>query len=82
MAENIREILLSLATVVLAILTIAVFIFYGAGAAFYTLVFLTIAIGMVNAYLISKVGPTTSVSKPEKAVAPARRKRAKRGRRV
>jgi len=86
MAENIREILLSLATVVLAILTIGVFIFYGANATFYILVIATIALGMANAYLISKVEskaePKPHIAKPEKAIAAGRKKRAKRGRKA
>jgi len=86
MAENIREILLSLATVALAIITIAVFILYGGNATFYVLISMTIVIGMVNAYLISKVeskaGPTPPIAKPEKAVITGRKKRAKRGRKA
>ncbi len=44
---------LSMATVALVIITIAVFIAFGGTALFYVLVFLTIAIGFVNTWYIS-----------------------------
>ena len=50
------EFFTSLATVVFAILAIALYITSGAGAAFYAAVALAIIIGFLNAWMISRAG--------------------------
>ena len=62
-----RELFSSLATVALAILAVAVFIYYGAGALFYAIVAVALIIGFYNAWLISKSEPE-SEEKAQKAV--------------
>ena len=75
---------MSLATVLFAIFAIAIFIYYGAGLVFYTLVAITIIIGLVNARMLSKEvadeeAAASANSRPvASAVASARRKRASR----
>ena len=47
---------LSPATIIFAILSIAIFIYYGAKGLFYAFVFITIIIGIANAWSISRIG--------------------------
>ncbi len=70
------ELAFSLLTIVLAILAIAIFIYYGAGVAFYIVVVLAIAIGFVNAWLVSKAVPesvTAASPAPKRENAQVRR---------
>ncbi len=48
------EVLTSLATVVLAILAVVVFIYYGAGTLFYVIVAVALIVGFYNAWMISQ----------------------------
>ncbi len=50
------EMITSLATIVLVILCIAVFIAYGAQLGFYLLAAVTLVIGLTNAWLIARKG--------------------------
>ncbi|MCL4411110.1 MAG: hypothetical protein M1559_00105 [Candidatus Marsarchaeota archaeon] len=54
MAPIKTSILLSLATIILAILSISVYIFYGGSAVFYAAAILTIISGLANAWSISR----------------------------
>lgn len=53
----------SLTTVALAILAVAIFIYYGANALFYATVVVAILVGFLNAWLISKAAPEGHVQK-------------------
>ncbi len=50
------EMITSLATIILVIFCIAVFILYGARLLFYAIVVVTLIIGFANAWLIAKGG--------------------------
>ena len=47
--------ILSPATIIFAILSIAIFIYYGAKGLFYAFVFITIVVGIINAWAISRI---------------------------
>ncbi len=66
---------LSMATVALVIITIAVFIAFGGTALFYVLVFATIAIGFINTWYISTEEQRTANAHiaASQATAPPRR---------
>lgn len=66
------ELVSSLVTIVLAILAVAVFIYHGAGALFYATVIVAMAVGFLNAWLITKAAPE---ARAEGAVTPAMAKR-------
>jgi hypothetical protein len=57
MAKVELELVSSLATVVLAILAVVIFIYHGASALFYVVVIVALAIGFLNAWLITKAAP-------------------------
>jgi uncharacterized membrane protein YciS (DUF1049 family) len=80
--QHIAELVFSLLTIALAILAIVTFIYHGASGAFYVTVIIAIAIGFINAWLVSKTGETVPARavepKPKKAV---RRKKSAVGRR-
>jgi hypothetical protein len=69
----------SISTIVLVILCIGVFIFYGAHLAFYAISALTLVVGLTNAWLIAnsaKAGkPAAVVSKTKAEPKKKRRKR-------
>ena len=67
------EMITSLATIVLVILCIAVFIAYGAHIAFYALAALTLIVGLANAWMITKKGGVAAT--PAKRAAPKGRRR-------
>ena len=70
------EMITSIATIVLVILCIAVFIAYGGGAIFYAVVAITLIVGFANAWLIAKSGKALKQTKQTaKAAAPRRRRR-------
>lgn len=60
------ELMSSITTVALAILVIAIFIYYGAGAFFYVIVAIAIFVGFLNAWLISKATPEVVQKAPVK----------------
>jgi len=68
------EMITSIATIVLVILCIAVFILYGARLAFYALAAIALVVGLANAWLIARGGK-------EKAPAAKAVPRRRRGRR-
>lgn len=72
--QHTLELALSSLTIALAIIAIAIFIYYGVGTMFYVAVLLAIAVGFVNAWLISKTGEAPAPSAAAKQY-PARRKR-------
>jgi len=51
------ELVSSLLTIALAILAVAVFIYHGAGALFYATVLVALAVGFLNAWLITRAAP-------------------------
>ncbi len=73
---------MSLATVLFAIFAIVIFIYYGAGMVFYTLVAITIIIGLINAHMLSKevangeAAASVKSNPASSTVSSARRKRA------
>lgn len=69
------EMITSIATIVLVICCIAVFIAYGGGAIFYAVVAVTLIVGFANAWLIAKGGKALDRQKPAKAAAPKPRRR-------
>lgn len=74
--NNIKEtinIALSIITVVLFVIAIVVFIDYGGNAVFYAVVVLAIALGFVNAWLISK-STETKRGAPQKMMRASARK--------
>ncbi|EET90333.1 MAG: hypothetical protein LVQ97_03690 [Candidatus Micrarchaeales archaeon] len=64
MAPIKASILLSLATIILAILSISVYIFYGGSAVFYAAAVLTIIFGLANAWSISREESEMPVKAP------------------
>jgi len=74
----------SLGTVVLAILAVFAFIYYGAGALFYCVVVVALIVGFVNAWLITKstkemqAEERAGAEAPKRHAAAARRRPAKR----
>ena len=85
------EFMSSSATVALAILAAVIFIYYGAGLAFYAAVVIAMSVGFINAWLISKAAPEGEVQRaavtatsrgPERRAARPRRPRKKAGRKA
>ena len=75
----------SLGTIVLAILAVFVFIYYGAHALFYIVVVVALFVGFLNAWLITKAtkeaeatGVQIGIDVPKKRTAAARKRSAKR----
>ena len=66
------EMITSLATIVLVILCIGVFIAYGAHLDFYAVAAVAVVVGLANTWLIARKG------KPQRAVAKAAKGRRKR----
>ncbi|MGC8496327.1 MAG: hypothetical protein ACP5RM_03540 [Candidatus Micrarchaeia archaeon] len=64
MAKATKELILSFATVVLTILAIIIFIYQQGSSAFYIIATITIIVGFVNAWLISK---QAHAANPDKA---------------
>ncbi len=60
--QHTNELVLSVLTIVLAILAIGIFIYRGANIAFYITVIIAMAVGFINAWLISKTGTAVSAS--------------------
>jgi len=70
MMEKINvELVSSLATVVLAILAVFVFIYHGADALFYVTVLVAMVVGFLNAWLITRAAPVASAAKAVSNVA-------------
>ncbi len=71
---------LSPATIIFAILSIAIFIYYGAKGLFYTSVFITIIVGILNAWSISRIDANAENMQPPKVLIKkaAKRKAARR----
>jgi hypothetical protein len=67
------EMITSLATIVLVILCIGVFIAYGANLDFYAIAAVTVVIGLANAWLIARQGKAPKAA--AKAAPKRRRKR-------
>ncbi|MDE1865078.1 MAG: hypothetical protein KGH94_00345 [Candidatus Micrarchaeota archaeon] len=73
------EMITSLATIVLVILCIAVFIVYGAHALFYIAVVVTLIVGFANAWLIARGGRASEpMASPRVQKVRAKRRRRKR----
>ena len=69
------EMATSLATIILVILCIIVFIAYGAGLLFYGAVALTLILGFANAWLIAKGGKAAAgTGEPARRPKPRRRR--------
>jgi hypothetical protein len=69
------EMVTSLATIVLVILCIAVFIIYGAHLSFYALAAVTLVVGLANAWLIARGGNPAKGPVAKAAQRKVRRKR-------
>ncbi len=70
MMENAAAFVVSLLTVIIIVVTIAIFMLYGAGSYFYAGAIISIALGFADAWMVSREKPETS----ERRRAPAKRK--------
>ena len=61
------EFITSIITIVLVVLTLAIFIKYGASILFYVLVIITFAVGFFNAWLISTIDRRKGGAEPARA---------------
>ncbi len=68
--ENAAAFVVSVLTVIIIVVTIAIFILYGAGDYFYAGALVSIALGFADTWLVSKEKP----SAPESRITPAKRK--------
>lgn len=79
MNDKLSLFVLSPATIIFAILSIAIFIYYGAKGLFYAFVFITIIIGIINAWSISRIDANVENILPQKShVKKASRRKAAR----
>jgi 4-hydroxybenzoate polyprenyltransferase len=69
-----KEFFTSLATVILAILAIALFISSGAGSAFYIVIAIAIIFGFYNAWLISVTGKQKEEAEQQRMSGSGRRR--------
>ena len=75
MMENAAAFLVSLLTVMVIVVTIAIFMLYGAGSYFYAGAIISIALGFADTWLVSRERPNTTETRP--ASPKKRRKRRK-----
>ena len=70
MMENAAAFVVSLLTVIIIVVTIAIFMLYGAGSYFYAGAVISIALGFIDTWLVSREKPNV----PKKMHVPAKRK--------